>query len=132
MSLIHLEIPIKTYYNTYYTELSVMRTAVINGRAWKPEKAGSWSIKVADGIKACHQVEVEMEISLKAARVNRGYTQKEAAQRLGISVEALRRYEKGKSLPGIDLIKRMEEVFGISYDNLRFSDEDRGDGSAKA
>ena len=62
-----------------------------------------------------------MEISLRSARVNKGYTQKEAAGRIGISEETLSRYERGKTFPSLEVIKRMEEVYGVSYNEIRFT-----------
>ncbi len=62
-----------------------------------------------------------MEISLRSARVNKGYTQKEAAGRIGISEETLSRYERGRTYPSVEVIKRMEEVYGISYNEIRFT-----------
>ena len=63
----------------------------------------------------------KMEISLRSARVNKGYTQKEAAGRIGISEETLSRYERGRTYPSVEVIKRMEEVYGISYNEIRFT-----------
>ena len=61
-----------------------------------------------------------MEITLKAARVNAGLTQKEAAAKIGISKQTLSSYENGKRFPEPDVIRRIEEVYGLSYNNIRF------------
>lgn len=61
-----------------------------------------------------------MAITLKAARVNKSLTQKEAAELLGISADALWNYENYRSFPNAKVIKKMIEVYGISYDNLIF------------
>lgn len=61
-----------------------------------------------------------MCITLKAARVNAGLTQKNAAQRLGVSEETIRNYERGKSFPDVPVLRRIEEVYGVPYDKIIF------------
>ena len=67
-----------------------------------------------------------MAITLKAARVNKDLTQAEAAKLLGISKDSLWNYENGRSFPDIRVVKKMVEVYGISYDNLIFLPNDNG------
>lgn len=62
----------------------------------------------------------KMAITLKAARVNKSLTQKEAADLLEISKDSLWNYENGRSFPDVRVIKKMEEVYGISYNDLIF------------
>ncbi len=61
-----------------------------------------------------------MSITLKAARVNKGLTQKEAAKALDIAVDTLGQYEKGKTFPDVPCIKKMEALYGISYNDIDF------------
>lgn len=61
-----------------------------------------------------------MQITLKAARINAGYTQREAAKIMGISKEALGHWERGKSFPNALQIKTIEKTYGIHYDNIIF------------
>lgn len=61
-----------------------------------------------------------MAIHLKAARVNAGYTQKEAANLLGISKGTLASYEKYRTVPDIETAKRMADLFKTSVDNIIF------------
>ena len=61
-----------------------------------------------------------MGITLKSARVNIRMTQAEAAKKLGISVDTLGNYERGKSYPDVPIIKRMEDLYGIPYSELIF------------
>ena len=61
-----------------------------------------------------------MAITLKAARVNKNLTQKEAAALIGISVETLVNYEKGLSFPNVPVIKRIESVYGVQYSDIIF------------
>lgn len=61
-----------------------------------------------------------MQISLKAARVNAGLTQKNAAKEIGVSLSSIKNYESGKSFPDVRVIKRIETVYGISYRDIIF------------
>lgn len=61
-----------------------------------------------------------MAITLKAARINKGLSQKEAAKKIGISVDTLSNYERGRSFPDVPTIHRMELVYGCLYSDLIF------------
>lgn len=61
-----------------------------------------------------------MGMTLKAARINVGLTQKEAAQRIGVRVETLAKYERGKTYPNVPVLKQIESVYGIEYKDLIF------------
>lgn len=61
-----------------------------------------------------------VKITLKAARVNAGYTQKEAAELLGVSNVTLCNWENGVSFPDAQQIQKICELYGVSYDNLNF------------
>ena len=58
--------------------------------------------------------------TLKAIRVMRGYTQEEAAKLIGISVDTLSNYERGKSFPDVPIIIKIEEVYKVGYNDLIF------------
>ena len=59
-------------------------------------------------------------ITLKAARVNVNLTQKQAAKRLGIAESTLSLYERGELYPTIKTIQKMEELYGLSYNDINF------------
>ena len=61
-----------------------------------------------------------MKISLAAARVNAGLTQKEAAAMLGVSNKTLGSWEKGESFPNAKQIEKICELYVVSYDNINF------------
>lgn len=61
-----------------------------------------------------------MQITLRAARVNAGLTQKEAAQKIGISLANLKNYEASKSFPDVPTIKRIESAYGLEYRDIIF------------
>ncbi len=61
-----------------------------------------------------------MSITLRAARVNAGMTQVEAAKALEIAVDTIRQYEAGKTFPDVPTIKKIEELYGVSYNDINF------------
>ena len=61
-----------------------------------------------------------MAISMKAARVDAGFTQKDAAKALNISKNTLARYETGKAIPKVDLAKRIATLYSFSVDEIIF------------
>ena len=61
-----------------------------------------------------------IKISLKAARTNAGYTQKEAAKLLGVSNVTLSNWENGISFPDAQQIEKICKLYGVSYDAINF------------
>lgn len=61
-----------------------------------------------------------MKLTLKAIRTNKNLTQEEAAKKIGISVETLGNYERGITFPDVPTIKKIEEVYGVNYNNINF------------
>ena len=60
------------------------------------------------------------QITLEAARVNKGYSQKEAAKKLGVSNCTLLRWEKGVSMPKANQVEAICNLYEIPYDMLIF------------
>ena len=52
--------------------------------------------------------------------MNKNLTQKEAAKLIGISEPSLSNYESGKTFPSVPVIKRIEEVYGVTYADIIF------------
>lgn len=61
-----------------------------------------------------------MLMSLKAIRINKGLTQKEAAKLLEISPTKLHRWEHAITLPRVEEIKRIETVYDVNYNDISF------------
>lgn len=61
-----------------------------------------------------------MAITLKAARVNAGLTQKEAARKLDISKGALASYEKYRTIPTVDTAQKIADLYGLTVDGIIF------------
>lgn len=64
-----------------------------------------------------------MAITLRAARVNIGMTQAEAAKALGIGIVTLQNYEAGKKYPNVLTLKKIEDLYGVPYAELIFLPE---------
>ncbi|HIY91316.1 MAG TPA: helix-turn-helix transcriptional regulator [Candidatus Companilactobacillus pullicola] len=58
------------------------------------------------------------KITLKAARVNAGLTQKEAAEKIGISYQTLSEYEKDESKVKLAMIKKMCSVYDFPLEYI--------------
>ena len=61
-----------------------------------------------------------LKISLEAARVNAGYTQKEVGKILEVSNKTVCSWEKGESFPKPAQIDALCELYGVAYDNINF------------
>ena len=59
-------------------------------------------------------------ISLEAARVNAGLSQKDAAKQMGINVGTLSNWERGNTSPSIEQFKALCDLYGCPS-NLVFS-----------
>ena len=66
-------------------------------------------------------MEKELKISLAAARVNAGLTQREFAKACGVSETTVISWEAGKTFPSIGKLSKLEKVLGISVANIRWS-----------
>ncbi|MBO0458350.1 helix-turn-helix transcriptional regulator [Enterococcus hulanensis] len=61
-----------------------------------------------------------MKVTLKGLRAMKNWTQKETAKRVGVSVDTWANYEKGKTFPDVPIIKKIEKVFDVSYNDIIF------------
>ncbi len=71
-------------------------------------------------------IPINMKATLKQAREIKGYKQSEAASLIGVSTDTLGNYERGKSYPDIPILKKIENVYGITYDRIIFLPLDFG------
>lgn len=67
-----------------------------------------------------------MAITMKAARVNAGLTQKEAAIKVGVSADVISNWERGLTVPRIDQIPKIELAYGLSYNEINFLPKENG------
>jgi transcriptional regulator with XRE-family HTH domain len=61
-----------------------------------------------------------MALTLKAARVNRGLTQTEAARLIGISKTTLCKWENYQTYPTVEHLPAIEKAYDVKYDDIIF------------
>lgn len=72
-----------------------------------------------------------MQITLKAARVNRGLTLEEAANQIqkelkslgisrNVSADVVSNWERGLTVPNVNHVKAIEKVYQVGYNDLNF------------
>ena len=69
---------------------------------------------VAEGVE-------NMAISIKAARVNAGFTQTEVAERVGKTKNTIANYESYPSTPDIKTAQALADLFGMTVDDIIWS-----------
>lgn len=62
---------------------------------------------------------------LAEIRKSRNLTQQELAEKAGIGISQMRRYEKGSSSPTLEVIKNLAITLGVSTDELIFDNNER-------
>ena len=60
-------------------------------------------------------------VSLEAARINAGLSQKDAAAQIGVNVATLSNWERGKTSPDIDKFKLLCSLYKCPADLIRIS-----------
>ena len=61
-----------------------------------------------------------MEMTLKAARVNAGLTQIEAAKLVGTTKNTISNYERYLSQPSIEMAQKLASAYGCAVNDLKF------------
>lgn len=61
----------------------------------------------------------DFRISLAAARVNADLTQREVAEKLGVSNKTIVNWENGKSAPTFPMLVAMSNLYNVPLDFLR-------------
>lgn len=59
-------------------------------------------------------------------RKQKGWTQQQLADQVGVKVLQIRRYESGASQPTLDAIRRLALALGVTTDELIFDKDERG------
>lgn len=59
-------------------------------------------------------------MTLKAIRINNGWTKQETAKKFGVSVDTLYNYEAGKTYPDVPIINRILKATGMKFDDIIF------------
>ena len=61
-----------------------------------------------------------MKYTLKMLRASRNWSQVTAAMHVGVSVDTWGNWERKRSFPDVPHIKKIQEVFNVSYDDIIF------------
>lgn len=61
-----------------------------------------------------------LKISLAAARVNAGLTQRQVAETLGVNVKTVWQWENGVAVPNSKYIDPLCELYKMSYNHINF------------
>lgn len=61
-----------------------------------------------------------MRLTLRAIRINNGWTIEEMAKKIGVSVDTLRNYEIYKTYPDIPIVERILQITNMKYDDIIF------------
>ena len=56
--------------------------------------------------------------NIKDLRLKAGYTQEEVAAKLSYTVQAVSRWERGKSLPDVNMLKKIAELYNVPIEYL--------------
>lgn len=64
-----------------------------------------------------------MAISIKAARINAGYTQTEVGERVNKTKNTIASYEAYTTTPDIKTAQAMAEMFGMTVDDIIWSQD---------
>lgn len=62
---------------------------------------------------------MSIKITMAAARINAGLTQKELATACGVSEAAVFNWENGKNAPKLKHLPKLENAYGISLDFVK-------------
>ena len=60
------------------------------------------------------------KLTLRAARVNSGLTQAQAAKEIGVKDCTLLNWEKGRTFPNIEQIDKICKLYKVRYDDIIF------------
>lgn len=69
---------------------------------------------------------MKCNLRLKHERINRDWTQKDVAQKLGVSPQVVCDWEKGRRFPRRHVLDNLEKLFGLTHRELfaAVSDDD--------
>ena len=60
-----------------------------------------------------------MKITLKAARINAGFLQKEVADKLGVSIHTIINWERGITKPKKHILMVLSSIYNVNVDDIK-------------
>jgi len=73
-----------------------------------------------------HEIEMNFATHLAAARKHASLTQQALADRAGVHVTQIRRYEAGTSTPTLEALRNIATALSVTTDSLLFDHNERG------
>lgn len=64
-----------------------------------------------------------MQITLRAARVNAGMSQSEAAYKLSVNISTVSSWENGKTVPSLENFRKLCRLYGWPEDGIKLKEE---------
>lgn len=61
-----------------------------------------------------------MRLTLKTLRINKGLRQEDMAAKLDVNRKTISAWEKGKSLPAVEMIDAICELFEVTYNDIKW------------
>lgn len=61
-----------------------------------------------------------MKLTLKMLRVSKGMLQSDMAAALNVNRKTISAWESGKSMPTVDKVDAICDLFGVSYDDIKW------------
>ena len=61
---------------------------------------------------------VKIGTAIKTLRIQEGYTQQDLADSLGVSGQAVSKWERGLSVPDISIVMKLSDLLNVDVDNL--------------
>ena len=61
---------------------------------------------------------IPLGINIRKMRLERGMTQRQLAYRLRVSVQAVSKWERGKTYPDVTMLLPIADMFGVTLDEL--------------
>ena len=75
-----------------------------------------------------HPLCMDFPARLSSLRKKKGLTQQALADKVGVNLSQIHRYESGGSLPTFEVLRSLAIALGASSDELLFDDAERGPG----
>ena len=63
-------------------------------------------------------MEILIGYNIKRIRLSRGLTQREMAERLSVSPQAVSKWERGKTYPDVTMLLPIADMLGVTLDEL--------------
>ena len=80
----------------------------------------------ANNCKEEYDMSIEIGAKIKSLRLSASMTQEQLAQKLGVTAQAVSKWESGTNMPDIQLLPELSVIFGVSIDELfAMTDEHR-------